>query len=91
MGHAGQGTETNLTKYVLRSDVFSFINNSSMCSGRVSSSLLESSIALILSEGMERGRCSRVKRFGGVLNERIYIMYRVCTARIAVTNGQYFG
>ena len=71
--------------------MFSFINNSSICSGRVFSSLLESSIALILSEGMERGRCSRVKRFGGVLKERIYIMYRVCMARIAVTNGQYFG
>ena len=31
-------------------------------------------MALILSEGIERGRCSRVKRFGGVLKERMYIM-----------------
>lgn len=85
---------TNLTKYVLRSDVFSFISSSSICSGRVSSSLipvLESSMALILWEGIERGRCSRVKMFGGAWKERVYTIYRVCMARIAVMNGQYFG
>lgn len=54
--------------------MFNFINNSSICSGRVFPSPLESSMALILSEGIERGRCSRVKRFGGVLKERMYIM-----------------
>lgn len=60
--------------------MFSFINNSSICSGRVSSPViptLESIMALILSEGIERGRCSRVNKFGGVLKERMYIVYRV--------------
>ena len=74
--------------------MFSFVSSSSICSGRVSSSLipvLESSMALIFVEGIERGRCNRVNRFGGVLKERVYIMYMVCTARIPVMNGQYFG
>jgi len=74
--------------------MFSFINSSSMCSGRVSSSLFSaivSSVALIFWEGIERGMCNRVNRFGGVLKERRYIMYRVCIARIAVMSDQYFG
>ena len=66
--------ETNLTKYVLRSYVFSFTNNSSISSGKAFSSLipvLESSMVLIFSEGIERERCSRVNKFCGVLEERV--------------------
>ena len=31
-----------------------------------------------------------MKRFGGGLKERVYIMHRVCMARIAVMSGQCF-
>ena len=70
-------TRTDLTKDVLRSNTFSLVNSSSTCSGKVSPSLasiLARITALIFWEDIERGRCSRVNRFGGVLKERIYIM-----------------
>lgn len=74
--------------------MFSFINSSSICSGRVSPSLIPafaSSMVLIFWEGIERGICNRANRFGGLLKERMYIMYRVWMARIPVMNGQYIG
>ena len=38
-----------------------------------------------------RGKFSDVNRFGGFLKERVYIMYRVCRARIPVMSDLYFG
>ena len=76
------------------SNEFSFINRSSTSSGRASSSLiplLPSSTARIFWEGIVSGRFSHVNRFGGFLNERVYIMYRVCKTRIPVRSDLYFG